>query len=171
MTAPTKRRTPLKTVLSRSSALEALEVQARDSGRLLENPMSQWRLSLRRFRERKSGRVGLFIIGALILVAIFAPLIAPYDPTAILTGKEDVTRRSPPCIHMLGCPEGQLQHILGTDGVNHDEFSRIIYGSRVSLSLGFFTVTLALTVGSAVGAIAGYIGGWIDNVLMRIMDV
>lgn len=171
MTAPTKRRTPLARVLNRSAALDALEKKASDPERLYERPMSQWRLALRRFRERKSGMVGLFIISALILVAIFAPLIAPYDPTQVLIGKEDVTRRSPSCIHLLGCPEDQPQHILGTDGNNRDEFSRIIYGSRVSLTLGLFTVTLALVVGSAIGAIAGYTGGWLDNVLMRVMDV
>lgn len=171
MTQTRKRRTPLSTVLSRPKALEQLQEQAADVDRLYERPMSQWRLAMSRFRERKSGMVGLFIIGTLILVAIFAPLIAPFDPVQTLIGKEDVTRRSPPCIHVLGCSEDQPQHILGTDGNVRDQFSRIIFGSRVSLTLGFFTVTLALVVGSAIGAIAGYVGGWLDNILMRVMDV
>lgn len=171
MTAPQKRRTPLATVLSRPKALELLQEQAADIERLYEKPMSQWRLALRRFRERKSGMVGLFIISFLILVALLAPVIAPYEPTQTLIGIEDVSRRSPPCVHALGCDEDQPQHILGVDGNVRDVFSRIIHGSRVSLTLGLFTVTLALVVGSAVGAIAGYVGGWLDNLLMRVMDV
>lgn len=60
---------------------------------------------------------------------------------------------------------------MGTDGNVRDEFSRIIYGARISLTLGFFTVTIALLVGGFFGAIAGYVGGWFDNIVMRIMDV
>jgi ABC-type dipeptide/oligopeptide/nickel transport system permease subunit len=115
--------------------------------------------------------IGLGIVIALILVAIFAPVLAPYEPTDILIGKEDVSRYQAPCIHLLGCPDDQPQHIMGIDGNVRDEFSRIIYGSRISLTLGFFTVTLALVVGSLIGALAGYRGGWLDNVMMRIMDV
>lgn len=146
-------------VMSRSAAVDALQSQAGDVVRLYEKPMSQWRLALRRFRGRKSGMVGLFIVSSLILVAIFAPFLAPYDPQETLIGKEDVTRRAPPCIHVLGCPEDQPQHILGVDGNVRDQFSRILFGARVSLRLGFFTVTLALLVGGALGAVAGYKAG------------
>ncbi|REK20407.1 MAG: ABC transporter permease [Actinobacteria bacterium] len=157
--------------MSRSEAIEMLEAQAAGPERLFEHPMSQWRLALRRFRERKSGMLGLGIVVFLILVAVFAPLIAPYEPNQVLIGREDVGPREPPCVHILGCDESLPQHILGTDANVRDEFSRVIYGSRVSLSLGFFTVTLALVVGSTIGAIAGYRGGWLDNILMRLMDV
>jgi ABC-type dipeptide/oligopeptide/nickel transport system permease subunit len=138
---------------------------------LLGKPSSQWRLALRRFRGRKSGMIGLGIVTALVLMAIFAPILAPYGPNEVLIGKEDVGPRDPPCVHVLGCPEEQPQHVMGTDGNVRDEFSRVIYGARVSLTLGFFTVTIALLVGSALGAIAGFTGGWLDNVIMRIMDV
>lgn len=158
-------------VMSRSAAVDALQSQAGDVVRLYDKPMSQWRLGLRRFRGRKSGMVGLFIVVSLILVAVFAPLLAPYEPQEVLIGKEDVSRRAPPCVHVLGCPEDQPQHILGIDGNVRDQFSRILFGARVSLRLGFFTVTLALFVGGALGAIAGYKGGWLDNIVMRIMDV
>lgn len=171
MTEPKKRRTPLSTVVSRAKAMEVLQERAADVGRLYERPTSQWRLALRRFRERKSGMVGLFIVSTLILVALFAPFVAPYDPTETLIGKEDVQRRAPPCVHILGCSEEQPQHVLGIDGNVRDVWSRLIHGSRVSLTLGFFTVTLALVVGSTIGAIAGYVGGWLDNLLMRVMDV
>lgn len=159
------------TLMNRQDAIDQLQQEALDSKRFFEKPIGQWRLVLRRFRQRKSGMIGLFIISFLILVAIFAPLLAPYGPTEILIGKEEVGRYDPPCIHTLGCPEEDPQHILGIDGNVRDEFSRIIYGSRVSLTLGFFTVTLALVVGASIGAIAGFKGGWVDNILMRVMDV
>ncbi len=159
------------TMISRREAIEKLQQQALDSKRLYDKPLTQWRLALRRFRGRKSGMIGLGIITMLVLVAIFAPIIAPYEPTEILIGVEEVGRYDPPCIHLLGCDESTPQHILGIDGNVRDEFSRIIFGSRVSLTLGFFTVTLALVVGAAIGAVAGFRGGWFDNIVMRFMDV
>lgn len=169
MTDESGRRRP-KIVMSQSKAVELLEKQA-GSERLLEKPLSQFRLAMRRFRGRKGGMIGLGIVVALILIALFAPLIAPYEPNDILIGIEDIGPRDPPCIHALGCDPEIPQHILGTDGNVRDLFSRVIYGSRVSLTLGFFTVTLALVVGVFFGAIAGYKGGWIDNIIMRFMDV
>jgi peptide/nickel transport system permease protein len=76
-----------------------------------------------------------------------------------------------PCVHLLGCDPEKPQHILGIDGNVRDQFSRIVYGSRVSLTLGISTVTIAILVGATIGAVAGYKSGWIDNLLMRIMDV
>lgn len=157
--------------LSRHEALEKLVAESSAAEQLYEKPLSQWRLALRRFRGRKSGMVGLFLISALIFIAVFAPLIAPYDPNEDLIGEENVRRYQAPCVHLFGCPEDQPQHIMGIDGNVRDYFSRVIYGSRVSLQLGFFTVTLALLVGSAIGAVAGYLGGWFDNIIMRFMDV
>lgn len=158
-------------VMSHAKALETLQAQAADVTRLYDKPMSQWRLAMRRFRERKSGMIGLGIVVSLILVAILAPILAPYDPIEVLIGKEDVSRYDAPCIHALGCPEDQPQHVMGIDGNVRDQFSRVIYGSRISLTLGFFTVTLALLVGASIGALAGFRGGWFDNSAMRVMDV
>jgi ABC-type dipeptide/oligopeptide/nickel transport system permease subunit len=138
---------------------------------LMRKPTTQWRLTLRRFRGRKSGMIGLAIVSLLVLMAIFAPILAPYEPNEVLIGKEDVGPRDSPCVHVLGCSEEIPQHVMGTDGNVRDEFSRVIYGARVSLTLGFFTVTIALLVGSTFGAIAGFTGGWLDNVIMRVMDV
>jgi ABC-type dipeptide/oligopeptide/nickel transport system permease subunit len=107
----------------------------------------------------------------LTLVAIFAPLIAPYDPVQTLIDVEDVEAREKPCIHILGCPVDHPQHIMGIDGNFRDEFSRIIFGTRVSLFIGFSTIGLAVVAGAAIGAISGYVGGWVDNVIMRVMDV
>ena len=113
------------TRFSRKEALEQLESQALDIERLLEKPLSQWRLALRRFRGRKSGMIGLGVVVFLILVAIFAgPIhigditvqrfsLAPYPPNEVLIGVEDVSRYDPPSVHVLGCPEDQPPHIMG----------------------------------------------------------
>jgi ABC-type dipeptide/oligopeptide/nickel transport system permease subunit len=151
--------------------IEMLEASASDVNLVADSPAGQWRLTARRFRGRKSGMIGLGIVLFLVLMALLAPLIAPYPPNEVLIGKEEVGPREKPCIHVLGCPEDQPQHIMGTDVNVRDVFSRIVYGARVSLTLGFFTVTLALIVGTTIGALAGNAGGWLDNVLMRIMDV
>ena len=132
---------------------------------------SLFRLTLRRIFRQRSAIIGGAILGMLILVAIFAPVLAPYDPEEVLIGKEDVKKRADPCIHLLGCPEDQPQHILGVDGNVRDEFSRVLYGTRVSLFIGFSTVGFAIVVGTLLGALGGFLGGWVDNVIMRFMDV
>jgi ABC-type dipeptide/oligopeptide/nickel transport system permease subunit len=121
--------------------------------------------------RRRSAIAGMLILGTLVVVAIFAPAIAPYDPVEVLIGAEQVTRRDPPCIHLLGCPADQPQHLMGIDGNVRDQFSRVVYGTRLSLLIGFTTVGFAIVVGMALGAMAGYFGGWADNVIMRLMDV
>jgi ABC-type dipeptide/oligopeptide/nickel transport system permease subunit len=111
------------------------------------------------------------ILFTLVLVAIFAPIIAPYDPNQVLIGIEDIRKRTAPCIHALGCPQENPQHIMGVDGNVRDQFSRIVYGARFSLLVGFTAVGFAIIVGTTLGAVAGYRGGRIDNVIMRVMDV
>ncbi|MBE0696598.1 MAG: ABC transporter permease, partial [Anaerolineaceae bacterium] len=130
--------------------------------------MSPTREALRRLMHHRSAQFGMVILGFMILIAIFAPLIAPYDPYA---RQLDTKRRDTPCIWLLGCPKDRSQHIMGIDGNSRDLFSRVIFGSRLSLQIGFATVTFAIILGGLIGAIAAYSGGWIDNVLMRSMDV
>jgi ABC-type dipeptide/oligopeptide/nickel transport system permease subunit len=132
------------------------------------NRMSPAREALRRLLRHRSAQIGMVILGFMVLVAIFAPLIAPYDPYA---RQLDTKRREAPCIYLLGCPKDRSQHIMGIDGNSRDLFSRVIYGSRLSLQIGFATVTFAIILGGLIGAIAAYTGGWVDNVLMRSMDV
>ena len=124
--------------------------------------------ALRRLARHRSAQVGFGILGFLILVAIFAPLLAPYDPVEVL---KDVKPRAKPCIHVFGCPPDQPQHIFGIDGNRRDMFSRIIYGSRLSLEIGISTVSFAIITGIFLGSIAGYLGGSVDNIIMRLMDV
>jgi ABC-type dipeptide/oligopeptide/nickel transport system permease subunit len=132
---------------------------------------SLFRVTLRSIIRQRSAIVGGSILIFLVLVAVFAPLIAPFDPEEVLIGKEDIKKRSDPCIHLLGCPKDEPQHILGTDGNVRDVFSRIVFGTRISLFIGFSTVGFAIIVGTLLGAIGGYVGGWVDNLIMRLMDV
>lgn len=128
--------------------------------------------TLRNILRQRSAVVGLTILSFLVLVAIFAPFIAPYDPdTSMLDLGVPGSRGDPPCIHLLGCPIDQPQHLMGLDSNLRDEFSRVVYGARVSLIVGLLVVGFAIVLGTAIGAIAGFAGGILDNVLMRIMDV
>ncbi len=122
----------------------------------------------RRLFRHRSAQVGMSILGLLIIIAIFAPIIAPFDPIKPL---RDTKRRAAPCIHILGCPADQPQHFFGIDSNQRDLLSRVIYGSRLSLEIGVATVTFAIIIGVILGAVAGFIGGWTDNVIMRLMDV
>jgi peptide/nickel transport system permease protein len=158
------RETPQKPITHQSVAIKEEFVP---KGR----PEGLWRLALQRLFRQRSGIVGMMIMGSLVLLAAFAPVIAPYDPNEVLIGKEPVKRREKPCIHLLGCPPEQPQHLMGIDGNVRDVFSRIIYGSRISLKVGFMTIGFAVLAGTFLGTIAGYAGGWTSNVIMRIMDV
>jgi ABC-type dipeptide/oligopeptide/nickel transport system permease subunit len=123
---------------------------------------------VRRLIRHRSAQVGSIILGLLILIAIFAPVIAPYSPIQIL---RDEKRRTAPCIHLLGCPVEQPQHLMGLDGNGRDLFSRVLYGARLSLLIGITTVTAAILIGATLGGFSGYVGGWADNIIMRTMDV
>ena len=100
---------------------------------------------------------GLAIICVLVFCAIFAEIISPYSPI-----KQDL-------MHMFETPSAA--HWLGTDEFGRDILSRLIYGARVSLQVGFIAVGIALVVGGMLGAVSGYYSGWLDNCIMRVMDV
>lgn len=100
---------------------------------------------------------GLAVVLFFIVLAVFAPLIATYDPTAI-----DLN-------NIFAAPSAQ--HFFGTDELGRDVFSRIVYGSRISLFVGFVAVGISLIIGVFLGLIAGYFGGWTDIIIMRIVDI
>jgi peptide/nickel transport system permease protein len=125
-------------------------VEARASGGL-------WRDALRRLRRNKPAIVGIFLIAVFVFAAVFAPVVAPYDP---LAGSLALRLHSP-----------DATNLLGTDLQGRDELSRILYGARVSLLAGIASVVMGLTIGGAIGALAGGIGGRVDSILMRITDV
>jgi len=135
-------------------------------------PSSLWRDTLRHLFHQRSAVAGLIILGTLLLVAVFAPVLATHDPIKSMIGiEEGVRKREPPCIHVLGCPADKPQHILGLDGNLRDLFSRVLYGAQLSLQVGVLSVGFAIVIGTWLGSIAGYAGGWLDNVIMRFMDV
>jgi ABC-type dipeptide/oligopeptide/nickel transport system permease subunit len=141
-------------------------------------PASLWRDTLANILRQRSAQVGLTILVIFFFIALTAPILAPFDPNTPVIDppyNQDVTRQDTkylkPCIHLLGCPEDQPQHIMGLDGNLRDEFSRVLYGARVSLFVGFVTVGFGIIIGTIIGAIAGYAGGRTDNILMRTMDV
>ncbi len=150
------------------------KIKSLDAEGLSLQSVSLWQITWRRLFRRKSSIVGLVILSILILIALTCQWIAPYNPTlSMLDVKppQDLQRRAAPCIHAFGCPQDQPQHILGVDGNLRDQFSRLLYGSRLSLMIGLSTVTFAIILGTVLGALAGYFGGWIDNLIMRVMDV
>jgi len=110
----------------------------------------------RRFKRNRLALTGGIVVLLLFIVAIAAPLIAPYDPNAI-----DVRN--------ILDPPG-LSHLFGTDDLGRDILSRVIYGSWVSLLVGFVAVGIATVIGIIVGASAGYYGGWVDTIIMRFVD-
>jgi len=114
-------------------------------------------LALRRFLRHRLAVISLAVLVLMILAAVFAPLLTPHDPYA-----QDL-------INTLGSPDAS--HPLGTDDLGRDILSRIIYGGRVSLGIGFGATVVTLLIGLLVGAVAGYAGGWIDNALMRFVDL
>lgn len=130
--------------------------------------MSPGREALRRLMRHRSAQVGMVILGLMILIAIFAEWLAPYNPTQ---RQLSVKRREPPCVHILGCPADKPQHLFGIDSTSRDLFSRVLFGSRLSLQIGLATITFAIIIGGLIGALAAYTGGWVDNLLMRSMDV
>ena len=107
--------------------------------------------------RQKSAMIGLSILIFFIITAIFAPLIATHDPR-----DANVTAR------LKGWSQ---EHYFGTDKVGRDIFSRIVYGSRISIKIGLVAMTFSISIGVLLGIIAGYYGGWLDNIIMRMMDM
>ncbi len=119
--------------------------------------MRLFKVLWRRFSRNRLSLTGAIIVVSLIVVAIFADIISPYDPMAI-------------DVHNVLSPPSRA-HPLGTDDLGRDVLSRMLYGSRVSLRVGFVAVGLAMMVGIIIGSIAGFYGGKVDAILMRFVDI
>jgi len=140
--------------------MSVAEIEAREVG--LEGPSSGlWSEAWRRLRHNHGAVVGFFMVGTFVTVALFAPLIAPYDPL-----HQDLSLLNGGC-----CPGPSSEHLFGVDPLGRDLFSRVVYGARYSLLIGVVSVAVGLSIGLLIGAVAGYAGGWVDSVLMRLMDI
>ncbi|AVI40489.1 oligopeptide ABC transporter permease [Bacillus pumilus] len=120
-------------------------------------PETMLRLFCEKFFKNKLAVAGSVILLIIIFSAIFAPVIAPYAPE-----HQDLLKRLQP---------PSAEHLMGTDKFGRDIFSRVLYGARVSLLVGFVSVVGAITIGTVVGAVAGYFKGFVDSLLMRCVDV
>lgn len=118
---------------------------------------SYYKDSFKRLKKNKMAMFCAVVVVLLILIAIFAPLLAPYDPNA-----QDYA-------NILKAPS--KAHLLGTDEYGRDILSRIIYGTRVSLSVGLLAQVLATVIGVTLGALAAYYGGWVDTLISRVMEI
>jgi peptide/nickel transport system permease protein len=129
--------------------LEGLEVQS----------LTQWQLARRKFFQHRLAMTSLLILAVVFLAALFAEVIAQYDP------------------NMPNVPERSLAptldgfHIFGTDKIGRDYFTRTLYGTRTSVYVAFIVASVSTVIGVIVGGIAGYYGGWVDNILMRTTDL
>ncbi len=138
------------------SVAEITEVALEQQG----PPAGLWRDAFRRVLRNPGAMFGVFVIGFFVFVAIFAPLLAPYDPL-----DQDLDLLAEGC-----CPGPSREHLLGVDDLGRDELSRLIYGARYSLLIGVVAVTVGLTIGMVLGAAAGYFRR-LDGVIMRLMDI
>lgn len=112
-----------------------------------------------RFKKNKLAILGMALLVFLIAVAIVAPLLADYEADAIKQNMKE--RLQPP----------SKEHIFGTDRYGRDVFARVVFGARVSLSIGLASILISLIIGTLIGAVSGYYGGRVDNILMRLMDI
>jgi len=122
-----------------------------------EKPENQWLEMWRSLRANRAALVSLVFVLVLVVIAVIGPYITPYNP--IETEMSNALK--PP----------SAEHWFGTDQLGMDIFSRVIAGTRVSLTVGLLAVSIALTTGIVLGAIAGYAGGWVDTIIMRVMDM
>ncbi len=121
--------------------------------------MEQFKGIWRTFRRRPMGMVGALMLLSMVFIAIFAPWLAPYDPKAAIDVKPE---------DLLAPPDAQ--HLLGRDDAAKDVLSQLIYGARVSLTVGFAASFMSMFIGTVVGLVSGYYGGRIGNALMRLVD-
>ncbi len=118
---------------------------------------TEFRQVLMHLRRNRGAMVGLIVLAVFLICAVFAPLLAPYDPTDSNLGR--------------ALEKPSAEHILGTDELGRDSFSRILFGSRISLAIGLISVSIGLVVGVPLGALSGFYGGKFDLFMQRLIDI
>ncbi len=142
----------------RTGFVSAMTPTALEAAVDLEPPSRTFAVGVwHRFRQAPAALVGAAVVAAIVLLAIFAPLVAPHDPLA-----QDLA---------TGAHAPSAAHWFGTDKLGRDVFARIVYGARISIRIGFVAVGLAITVGTLIGMIAGYAGKQVEAALMGLMDL
>jgi peptide/nickel transport system permease protein len=124
---------------------------------VVKKPVSPMNIAWVRFKKNKIAMIAFCVLLVIFIIALLAPVISPYD-------RDEVN-----LFNIEGEPSEE--HILGTDELGRDVLTRLMWGSRVSLSVGFIATGIQLMIGVTLGAMAGYYGGWVDNVIMRIVDI
>ena len=132
---------------------------------------SLWSDGWRRLTRNKLAVAGLIYIGFLAVVAVFAPVIAPHNPVETDVVNAGTYRQAAWISDPNPMRTGSWDYPLGTDSVGRDVFSRLVYGTRVSLVVGLIPMVLTLVIGVTIGLVAGYAGGRVDNLLMRLTDI
>ena len=140
--------------------MSVIELEARDVA-IESASTGLWSDAWYRLRRNPGAIAGFVIIAVIVFVAIFAPLLAPFDPR-----EQNLSLLKEGC-----CPGPTRDHLFGVDELGRDELSRIIYGARFSLLIGVVSVTVGFVLGSLLGAISGFFGGAVDSVIMRITDI
>jgi peptide/nickel transport system permease protein len=138
------------------------KVYALDSARRKgRRGVSQWSIAWRRFKRNKAALAGLIIVGVIVFMAIFSPVLAHYPPNYLASFNQEGRIRVAP----------NLQYWFGTDYIGHDVYSQIIYGAPAALFVGLGAAGVAMSLAIVVGLVSGYYGGLIDNILMRITEI
>jgi peptide/nickel transport system permease protein len=140
--------------------MSVIELEARDVA-IETAPSGLWSDAWYRLRRNPGAIAGFVIIAAVVVIAIFAPLVAPFGPR-----EQNLAALRGGC-----CPGPSAEHWFGLDELGRDEFSRIIYGARYSLLIGVVSVSVGFVFGSLLGAISGFFGGIVDTFIMRITDI
>jgi peptide/nickel transport system permease protein len=140
--------------------MSVIEREARDVA-IETAPSGLWSDAWYRLRRNPGAIAGFVIIAAVVVIAIFAPLVAPFGPR-----EQNLAALRGGC-----CPGPSAEHWFGLDELGRDEFSRIIYGARYSLLIGVVSVSVGFVFGSLLGAISGFFGGVVDTLIMRITDI
>jgi peptide/nickel transport system permease protein len=144
--------------LSANAETGAAALKRRELDLYTRKPRSPWQLAWTRFKRAKLAIAGAIVFIAFILAAIFAAQIAPY-------GQNDID------LFSIKVSPGTGNHLIGTDELGRDVFSRLLFGARLSLWIGTAAALISTVVGLVFGAIAGYYGGWIDSIMMRFVDL